>query len=103
MGNRSGSLVLWSGGSPGLGSEADGGTSQGARTPDSLVQSLRSANGLGGHHASQGGRGLILLQAFPHGSAARGWIAQAKPPRVYRNGRHTRFMPVVPFRGSQAG
>ena len=47
-----------------------------------LVQPLRPAAGLGGDDAAQGGRGLVLLPALPHGPAARGRHAQAGARRL---------------------
>ena len=43
-----------------------------------LVQPLRPAARLGGDDPPQGGGGLVLLPAFPHGPAARGRHAEAR-------------------------
>ena len=57
---------------------------------------------LGGHHAPQGGGGLVLLPALPHGAAARGRHAEAGAGGLCRLCRRDGPLPVVPFRGPPA-
>ena len=52
-----------------------------------LVQPVRSAAGLAGDDAAQGGRGLVLLPPFLHGPAARGRHAEARRQPVSRTTR----------------
>ncbi len=49
-----------------------------ARRPHPLVQPVRPAARLAGHHPPPRGRGLVLLPALLHGPAARGRHAQAR-------------------------
>ena len=102
LGDRGRRLVVRRRGGAGLGREAHRRAARRARAAHPLVQPLRPAQDLGGHHAPQGGGGLVLLPAFPHGPAARGRHAQAGAGGLRRlRGRHGP-VPVVPFRGPPA-
>ncbi|MBX9460948.1 MAG: hypothetical protein KL785_07520 [Brevundimonas sp.] len=70
----------------------------GQAPPHPLVQPLRSAPGLGGDDPAQGGRGLVLLPAFPHGAAARGRLAQAGARSLCALCGPDGPVPVVPLR-----
>ena len=61
----------------------------GPRAADPLVQPLRPAARLAGHHPPPRGRGLVLLPALLHGPAARGRLAQAGPAALPRAARRS--------------
>jgi hypothetical protein len=54
------------------------------RAAHPLVQPLRFAARVAGHHAPPRGGGLVVLPALPHGPAARGRLAQARARAVRR-------------------
>ncbi len=67
-----------------------------------LVQPLRPARRLARDDAAQGGGGLVLLPAFPHGPARRERQPEARRAQLPAIRAGARHLPMVPFRGPSA-
>src|SRR5581483_10494941 len=81
----SGRIHIRCGRGAGVGTDPHGRAVTRARRAHPLVQPLRSAVSVAGHYTSSRGRGLLLLPTLPHGTVARGWLAEASSvalPRV---------------------
>src|SRR4051794_27305140 len=89
-------------GGAGLGLAAYRRASDRQDAPHPLVQPLRPAPRLGGHHPPSGGRGLVLLPALPHGALARGRLAEAGGRNIRRLHAGNGPVPMVPLRGPPA-
>ena len=68
-----------------------------------LVQPLRSAGGVAGHHAASRSRGIVLLPAFPHGPAGRAREPETRSAPFRGLHAGDRAVPMVPLPGSPAG
>src|SRR5512140_1493991 len=99
LGFGGGGVYLRGGRGAGIRAPENGGTLAADLRARALVQPVRPARHLDGHHASQGSRGQFLLPSLLHGTDPGRWLAEVGVGAL--PARHG-DLPVVPLRGSPA-